>query len=405
MKRAAKKVRGIYEKVPGSDAWWIHYTDADGRRRREIAGTKGNAIDLLAKRQSAALTGKKLPEKLRAKPITFREIAASALEYSRQEKRSHRNDVTRMAPLLEKFGNQPAENILSEDFENWLSAQAEEREWAVATRNRYIALLKLTYRLAEKNRKVKVNPARLLRMAKENNERIRFLNQYKPLPTRINYLQDCQSEDDRLRAVIRTEYPEHLPEFEIALATGMRRSEMYSATWPNVDLKHHVLTVPWSKHGETRYVTLNSTATAMLEFLQAKAGDGEYVFLSMRTNEPLKGNRHWFEDAVEQAGGRDFTWHCLRHSFGSRLAAHGVDLRRIQLLMGHKDIKMTARYVHLSQPDLLADVEQLAGSGDESLTAKAAIKKGAGDVSGGRTATRTATAPETALSSGSLTVQ
>jgi hypothetical protein len=143
----------------------------------------------------------------------------------------------------------------------------------------------------------------------------------------------------------------------------------------------------------------------MLEFLQAKAGDGEYVFLSMRTNEPLKGNRHWFEDAVEQAGVRDFTWHCLRHSFGSRLAAHGVDLRRIQLLMGHKDIKMTARYVHLSQPDLLADVEQLAGSGDESLTAKAAIKKGAGDVSGGRTATRTATAPETALSSGSLTVQ
>jgi site-specific recombinase XerD len=319
-----------------------------------------------------------------------------------------------MAPLVEQFGNRAAENILSEDFENWLSEQAEEREWAVATRNRYIALLKLTYRLAEKNLKVKVNPARLLRMSKENNERIRFLNQYKPLPTRVDYLQDCHTEEDRLRAVIRTECPEHLPEFEIALATGMRRSEMYSATWRNVDIEHHVLTVPWSKHGETRYVTLNSTAAAVLQFLQARAGNSEYVFLSMRTNEPLKGNRHWFDDAVEQAGVKDFTWHCLRHTFGSRLAAHGVDLRRIQLLMGHKDIKMTARYTHLSQPDLLAAAEQIAGPTkvfepakveDESLTYNAQPKKAGRAISGERTATRTATAPETALSSGSFTVQ
>ena len=68
-KRVPAKVRGVYEKVPGSDVWWIQYTDADRRRRREIAGTKGNAIALLAKRKSAALEGKKLPEKLRAKPI------------------------------------------------------------------------------------------------------------------------------------------------------------------------------------------------------------------------------------------------------------------------------------------------------------------------------------------------
>ncbi len=414
-KRAAAKVRGVYEKVPGSDIWWIHFTDADGRRRREIAGTKGNAITLLEKRKTGALEGKKLPEKLRARAITFRQIADAALEESRQRKRSHRNDVTRMAPLVEQFGNRPAESILLEDFENFLSKQTEEREWAIATRNRYIALLKLTYRLAEENHKVKVNPARLLRMAKEDNERIRFLNQYKPLPVRINYLQDCHTEEDRLRAVIRTEYPEHLPEFELALATGMRRSEMYSATWPNVDLEHHVLTVPRAKHGETRYVTLNSTATAMLEFLKAKSGDDEHVFVSMRTNVPLKGNRHWFDDAVEQAGVKDFTWHCLRHSFGSRLAACGVDLRKIQDLMGHKDINMTVRYTHLSQPDLLAAAEQIAGptkgfepAEDERYVSdrgKSVIKKTGRAIFGGRTATRTATAPETALSSGSLTVQ
>ena len=400
MRRTAAKIRGVYEKEPGSDIWWIHYTDADGRRRREKAGTKGNAITLLEKRKSGALTGRKLPEKLRARAVTFQQIADAALEYSRAKKNSHQHDVYRMAPLVEHFGNRAAESILPEEFEEWLHEQTEEREWAVATGNRYIALLKLTYRLAEKNRKLTRNPARLLRMSKEDNAKVRFLNQYTPRATKLEYLKDCHTEEDRLRAVIRTEYPEHLAEFEIAVNTGARRSEMYRATWPNVDLEHSVLTVPRSKHGDTRYVTLNSTAAAILKFLQPRDGDDEqdeHVFLSMRTKAPLTGNRHWFEDAVEKAGIKDFTWHCLRHTFGSRLAARGVDLRKIQELMGHKTLAVTVRYTHLSQPELLAAVEQLAGPSKgwnrvtrkkNSQTGSAAINKGA---QGGRKATRTAT--------------
>jgi site-specific recombinase XerD len=142
----------------------------------------------------------------------------------------------------------------------------------------------------------------------------------------------------------------------------MRRAEMYRATWPYVDLKHNILTVPRSQHGETRHVTLNSTAKTMLEFLKEKAAGSEYVFLSMRNKEPLTGNRHWFEDAVKNAGVKDFTWHCLRHTFGSRLASRGIDLRKIQELMGHKTLAVTVRYTHLSQPDLLAAVEALVGA-------------------------------------------
>lgn len=357
--REVKKIRGVFEKVSGSGVWWIQYFDTDGRRRREKVGTRGNAIDLVRKRKNEALAGKKLPEKLRARAVTFQQIADAALEYSRTEKGSHQHDVYRMAPLSERFGQRPAENILPEEFEGWLNDQAEEREWSVATKNRYTALLKLTYRLAEKNRKVKVNPARFLRMPKEDNARVRYLNQHKPLPTKVEYLKDCETEEDRLRAVIRTKYPNHLLEFEIALATGMRRSEMYRATWPNVDLEHNILTVPRSKHGETRHVTLNSSAKTMLEFLKEKSAGSEYVFLSMRNREPLTGNRHWFEDAVKNAGVKDFTWHCLRHTFGSRLASRGIDLRKIQELMGHKTLTVTVRYTHLSQPDLLAAVEGL----------------------------------------------
>jgi len=383
-----KKVRGVFEKESGSGEWRIQYFDADGRRRREKAGTRANAILLVQKRKTEALQRKKLPEKLRAPAVTFKQIADAALEYSRAAKSSYQDDVCRMARLSEHFGDCQAENILPEQFEEWLNEQGQEREWSAATKNRYMALLKLTYRLAEKNRKVKVNPARLLRMSKEDNAKIRYLNQYKPLPAKVSYLKECHTEEDRLRTVITAEYAEHLPEFEIALATGMRRSEMYRATWPNIDFEHHVLTVPRSKHGETRYVTLNSSALAVLEFLRGKTTDSEHIFLSMRTNEPLIGNRHWFEDAIQKAGVREFTWHCLRHTFASRLVMAGVNLRTVQELMGHKTIAMTCRYAHLAESHKRAAVELLVPGFPQ------AEQPSAETASFERSATRTATDPK-----------
>jgi hypothetical protein len=73
--RAGKPDRGIFEKVPGSGAWWIRYVDAQGRYRREKAGTWSNADKLLTKHKNDALQGKKLPETLRCASVTFREIA------------------------------------------------------------------------------------------------------------------------------------------------------------------------------------------------------------------------------------------------------------------------------------------------------------------------------------------
>ena len=72
--------RGVFEKVPGSEVWWIRYVDADGRYRRELAGTKSAAINLVRKRKMQALEGKKLPEKLRARAVSFAELADDGLE-------------------------------------------------------------------------------------------------------------------------------------------------------------------------------------------------------------------------------------------------------------------------------------------------------------------------------------
>lgn len=74
----------------------------------------------------------------------------------------------------------------------------------------------------------------------------------------------------------------------------------------------------------------------------------------------------------QKAGIADFTWHCFRHTFASRLVMAGVGLRKVQELMGHKTISMTCRYVHLSPKHQLDAVLLLDGwgckSGNESDT-------------------------------------
>ena len=108
--RAGKPDRGIFEKLPGSGAWWIRYVDAQGRYRREKVGTWGNADKLLTKRRNEALQGKKLPETLRQRVVPFGEIADDALTYSRKNKRSWRDDESRMKRLKEWFGSREADS-------------------------------------------------------------------------------------------------------------------------------------------------------------------------------------------------------------------------------------------------------------------------------------------------------
>jgi hypothetical protein len=96
------------------------------------------------------------------------------------------------------------------------------------TFNRYKAMLSLIYRLAIEHGKARLNPARLLKRKREEGGRIRFLGQYSPLPTEVDFLKDIPDEEGRLRAVLQRHYPFHQPEFDVALHTGMRPSEQYA---------------------------------------------------------------------------------------------------------------------------------------------------------------------------------
>lgn len=355
MAKNTKKVRGVYEKIPGSGIWWIRYADSHGRIRREKVGNKAAAIQLYQKRKTQVLQGAKLPESFRARKISFTEIADDALAYCAANNRGSKFDAYRIGRLKSEFGNYQAE-IPIEDIRRWFS----EQNWEAGTQNRYKTTLSLIYRLAIENKKATTNPARLLKRKEEDNGRVRFLGQFRPSCTREDYLNPFTDEESRLRAVIQAKFPSHMPEFAVALHTGMRPSEQYGLTWDRVDLVRRLVTIPNSKNGRTRHIPLNSVALAAFQELFGRSQGSGKVFVNMH-GEPLKGYKHWFDNAVREAGISDFTWYCLRHTFASRCAMAGIDLRTIAELMGHQTIQMTMRYAHLAPSHKLAAVERIAG--------------------------------------------
>jgi integrase len=99
---------------------------------------------------------------------------------------------------------------------------------------------------------------------------------------------------------------------------------------------------------------MNSEVLSAFKQLRARASkDDDRVFL-------INNPRKWFERALMLAKIKKFRWHDCRHTFCSRLAMKGINLKVIQTLAGHKTIAITARYAHLDDASLRAAVNSLA---------------------------------------------
>jgi integrase len=298
------KQRGVFEKDPGSKVWWICYYDQFGKKRREKAGTKSVAIQLYRK-----------------PAVNFTQLADDALAYSKRNKRSYKTDVPRFTKLKEWFGGQQADELTPKEIERRLAKASEEGNWAPSTFNHYRSLMSLSYRLGILNRKVAMNPARSVTHRREDNSRVRFLT---------------EEEEKRLRKIVQEKWPTHLPELDLALNTGIRKGSQYGLTWDMVDWNSRELHIPRTKNEEPLHVPLNDAAVRALTTV-FETGDGNgRVFTSVKTGEPHRNGRHWFDDAVTEAKIRNFHWHGLRHTFASQLRTKGTPLEDIADLLGHK---------------------------------------------------------------------
>jgi integrase len=140
--------------------------------------------------------------------------------------------------------------------------------------------------------------------------------------------------------------PWYKPLVEFALETAMRRGEIMSLLWVNINFEKSVAFLPLTKNGDSRYVPLSMKAIRILKSLPRDI-DGRVFPLNKGTVSSL------FLRAVRRAKVEDFHFHDLRHTAITRLASIFSNPMEIAAISGHKSLSMLKRYTHLKAEDLV----------------------------------------------------
>jgi integrase len=281
------------------------------------------------------------------KRVLFRDFIPRYLAYSQANKRpeSASRDERSLKALAESFGDRYLSEITCEMIE----AHKERRLQSVkpATVNKELAALKHLYTLAMKWKYVSRNPVKEVKLLKEPPGRLRYL-----LPGEyFRLLHACALHSPTLKAIV-----------VCARNTGMRQGEILGLTWADVNLRERTVTLRHTKNNELRVVPVNDTLLTELRGVPRPLDPQARIF-DRWTRQALTMT---FRRAAKRAGIADFRFHDLRHDFASQLVMRGANLRTVQMLLGHKDLRMTTRYAHLSQEHLQEAVKLLEGAPEEA---------------------------------------
>ncbi len=143
---------------------------------------------------------------------------------------------------------------------------------------------------------------------------------------------------------------------------GLRISEAVRLTPPAIDSARMVLRVEQGKGQKDRYVMLSPTLLALLRDWWRVARPAYWLFPGDRPGQPI--TRFAVERACQHAHRRcgipkPITPHSLRHAFAVHLLETGTDIRKIQLLLGHRSLATTARYLRIATSTVCATTSPL----------------------------------------------
>ncbi len=222
--------------------------------------------------------------------------------------------------------------------------------------NRKLACLKSIYNKAIAWGKFTgPNPVEQVRLFKENNQRLRFLEKEEIAKLLVN----CK---DHLHGIVI-----------MALNTGMRREEILGLKWRDIDIKRSILYLHNTKNGDKKEVPLNEQVKTVL-IQTRKNPQSEYIFCK-EDGSRFGDIKTSFFTAIKKSGIKDFKFHDLRHTFASHLVMSGVDLNTVRELLGHKSLQMTLRYSHLSPTHKQRAVDGLSKQMDTIWTPSDRIEK------------------------------
>lgn len=261
------------------------------------------------------------------KNVTMRTLYNLFENYSKINKKSYSRDVYFIRVLKRHFSENLSAELKLSDFEAFKTKLLEDGK-SIATVNKYLNILSKMYNLAIAEGLLEKNPLNDVKKFNEKNYKIRYLT---------------TAEETRLFSVVDKNFCYLKPILICALQTGMRKGEIFSLRWENINFDYGFIELLETKSGKARKIPISETLNKVFQELP-KISD--YVFINDTTGEPFVDIHKSFTTILEKAKIKNFRFHDLRHTVATRLVEKGIDLIVVKEILGHSKIETTMRYAH-----------------------------------------------------------
>ena len=332
---------GVYTRKDRK-GYWISWADAQGRRRYRKTNAKSlaHARHILAAERIRVEQTKVIGFTPPGEEM-FEEIATKFLAHqkARLTPKAYERDSGVVENHLKPFFKMRIAAIRRVDVQRYVT----QRSIAVSAHSvmKELNILKHLLRLAVEWEVVPVSVGMGIKGPKVPAGRVRYLQ-----PTELRKLVGI--------------CPEWLqPIVALAVSTGMRRSEILGLRWLDVDMERAHILLPQTKNGDGRIVYLNDSAHAVLSSYPMTTSRlaTDLIFRDITPGQVTIA----FRRACGKVKILDFRFHDLRHTAASWMRMSGADIHTVAQILGHKDLRMAARYQHLSPAFLAEAVARLDG--------------------------------------------
>jgi len=331
----------------GAKTWFVFYRGADGRNRRLGLGrydkgvTVENARRDAKARLSEAANGADPAAERRA--ATFSELEKEYFErHAKLHKTSWRADEWLLGRYISDSWKGRKLNSFTHDEMGRLHATVG-RDHGQSAANHLMRLLRCMWNLARDWELVRFdeNPCSRIKWFKER-RRERFLS-----PDELKRINGSllAETDWRWKAY-----------FPLCVMLGLRRSELLSLSWQDIDLDTKTLRLKKTKNDRVHVLPLTSPVVRILEDLPSRAA-GSWVFPGDRRGQHLAEPSKAWQRIRKRSGLVEVTIHSLRHTTASWMAGAGFGLQMIGRALNHSSVAITERYAHLDLAPLRAAME------------------------------------------------
>ena len=317
---------------------WHAYVSIDGVRYHKSTGTSNRRQAETILRQFHDELNERRHRLPQLKPeMTFGELTAHFIAGGMGKPHS----LDRLSHLLPFFTDMPLLHINTSAIRKYRQERHREKKLTVATVNRDLSVLRRVLYWAVEEGYLSANPLGRLRMERERRTK-------RPVMSL------------REEQLLLAASPEHLQRIILcALHTGMRRGEILTQRWEDIDFDNRILHVSHSKtpEGEAREIPLTSRLYEMLRAIRQHRGP---VFTY--DGDALKNIKTAWGASIRRSGIRHFRFHDLRHTANTRMMLAGVLQEVRREIIGHSSQRsrdVNDRYTQIELPEKREAIRKL----------------------------------------------